>query len=64
MYDTKKLTTKKIQFVNTTTYWKHKIFGKYIYISKKSFASPRFHAVEEWDNLGQQCLDELVDSMP
>ena len=21
-------------------------------------------AVEEWDNLGQQCLDELVDSMP
>ena len=21
-------------------------------------------AVEEWDNMGQQCLDELVDSMP
>ena len=21
-------------------------------------------AVEEWDNLGQECLDELVDSMP
>ena len=21
-------------------------------------------AIEEWDNLGQQCLDELVDSMP
>ena len=20
--------------------------------------------VEEWDNLDQQCLDELVDSMP
>jgi Transposase and inactivated derivatives len=21
-------------------------------------------SVEEWDNLGQQCVDELVDSMP
>jgi hypothetical protein len=21
-------------------------------------------AVEEWDNMGQQCLDELVGSMP
>jgi hypothetical protein len=24
----------------------------------------RRFAVEEWGNLGQQCLDELLDSMP